>query len=153
MFSLLAALLIALPDSTPRFVVVDSAVRARLAHEWDARNPRQLERGYCVAYVEDEAWDVPVYRVWALERAATVRATTNTLLADCPVGASIAYLHIHPPASCDWKGLCRLGGIDAFECFPSEQDQYDLDHSDEPFGLIQCDRNAIVPYFRANHEP
>jgi hypothetical protein len=153
MFSLLLAIAFVTP--TPRFVVIDSAVRARLAVEWDATNTMQPERGYCVAFVKAREWGVPVYRVWAIERAKIVTSSQYRLTSECPNGSEVAFLHTHPPVTCFSRFNCELGGVDAYECFPSEIDQAALDESTDAFGLIQCSREAIVFYFpnrKHNHE-
>ena len=137
----------------PRFVVVDSVVRAQLAAVWDATNAAQSERGYCVGYTLGHQWGVPVYRVWAIEPAKVVASSQYGILSECPDAHGIAFLHTHPPVTC--TDSCRIGGVDAYECFPSELDQASLDESKEPFGLIQCSREAIVFFFptrRNNHE-
>lgn len=143
MFSILLAF-IAL---APQFVVLDSPVRDRLAREWDATSTHQSERGYCVAYTEGSSWGVPVYRVWAIERAKVVRSSQYRITSECPADPNVAFLHTHPPVTCTTPERCVIGGPDAYECFESEIDQASLEASGDPFALIQCDRHAIIAYF------
>lgn len=131
----------------PHYVVVDDAVRELLAATWDDVHADQHERAYCLAYVVDSAWGQTVYRVWAASPAIVVESHPTSITSRCPRGPAIALLHTHPPATCSDPADCRLGGVNAYECFPSVIDELTLLQSREPFNLVQCDRHALVPYW------
>lgn len=142
---LIALVLSATPLKGQDFVVIDPAVRATLAAAWDTHNPGQTERAYCATYRHDQRWGVDVFRVTRIHRARTLASTDSDILYECRDDE--VPLHTHPPTTCD-SARCRFGGPDAYECFPSELDLASLTAPPPaPFGLIQCDRNAIIFYF------
>jgi hypothetical protein len=155
--ALILAVLVAVPSSArdiapappPHIVTVDPIVRELLAALWDDSTTTQPERAYCIAYVITTAWGHTAYRVWAIAPAVTVAADPYHITADCPRGPNIALLHVHTPTTCDTTGRrCVIGGPDAYECFASEPDDLMLLESGDPFGLIQCDRRAIIAFYR-----
>lgn len=144
-------------------VWIDDSVRERLRKDWDAVNPDQLERKYCMAYTillednGDSAFTISA----ALPAFEVTAATPASIDAKCPldiptkdVASYIHFtdVHIHPPTTCDKENgkyvNCRLGGRYAFECYPSTADwDYLLTVTKFKFALIQCGPDAIVPYF------
>lgn len=128
------------------YVVIDSGVRKELAKAWDTHNPKQAERAYCATYRTDVRWDVPVFRVTRIHRARTALSTPSFVIYYCEAGE--AQLHTHPPTTCDENDKCQFGGPDAYQCFPSDIDTAALlTPPAAPFGLIQCDKYAVVFYF------
>jgi hypothetical protein len=86
---------------------VDSAVRARLAEEWEPNNRFQHERGYCVRYTTEQvpaSWFHPpivVYTLVEISRGEESH-TRQTGLGGigCPNASDITLLHVHPPYFC-----------------------------------------------------
>lgn len=135
---------------TPAYVFIDDVVRTKLAKDWDqhAKDPYQAERGYCVRYDTAPFADDSAYHVFAIDTPAkTTSASPDAVVYYCPAGPGYASLHVHTPTTCESETECVLGGSEAYECFPSRHDQKELDGSIDPFGLIQCDRKAVVFYF------
>lgn len=161
LFAILAMLIaesITSEESEAQFpvLVVDTAVRNRLAEEWEPNNRYQHERGYCVSYTEEYAftWKGPlvVYRLTAISRANEER-TSGTSIGRMSCGAIAGpwvFLHTHPPTQCRTYDdtSCEVGGAYAYQCFPSDTDMRTLNRSSKPFSLIQCDEHAVVPYWR-----
>lgn len=84
------------PPSPFPVLQVDSAVRARLAEEWEPSNRYQHERGYCVRFVSDTIpasfWQptVVVYTLVAIVRANEIRTTQNSIGGiECPPAATL----------------------------------------------------------------
>lgn len=141
------------PQASPvtmNVVIIDDAVRTKLAKAWDksARNPFQVERGYCARWDTMPFAGETVYRVYAADTPDVVgAASTDSIVVGCAAKPNVVLLHIHTPATCVSETECVLGGSDAYECFPSRFDQAALDKSTDAFALIQCDRKAVVFYF------
>jgi hypothetical protein len=145
-------------ESDAQFPVmaIDTAVRNRLAEEWEPINRYQHERGYCVQYTTEYAfsWGGPlvVYTLKSVTRAAEENTTASSIRKmTCPTTAPPwVFLHVHPPTQCRTydESSCELGGALANQCYPSTTDMRTLNNSDKPFSLIQCDEHAIVPYWR-----
>lgn len=124
-------------------------------------DPDQLERKYCIAYaVEISELGDSVFTVHAAVKAKVESATPGTIKAKCPkddaLGIPVFFhftdVHIHPPTTCEHSDEqpffnCVLGGKEAWECFPSAKDWAYLLNSGYKFALIQCSKDALVPYF------
>lgn len=141
-------------------LIVDSAIKARLAEEWTDSNRYQHEREYCLQYQKEEqaAGDgragITWYRLTAILRAREDGTTPGSIYRyACPLG-TMATLHIHTPTTCDHTqqfndgSACVVGGVESNECFPSDYDLLTLQKTGYAFFVIQCDRNALVPVFR-----
>lgn len=161
LFAILAMLIaesITSEESDAQFpvLVVDTAVRNRLAEEWEPTNRYQHERGYCVQFTTEYAfsWGGPlvVYTLTAVSRAVEEKTTASSIAKmNCPNTATPwVFLHVHPPTQCRTydEASCELGGALANQCYPSSTDMRTLNRSDKPFSLIQCDEHAIAPYWR-----
>lgn len=152
-------------DSTFYFPVllVDTAVSNRLAEEWEPNNRYQHERGYCVLYTteyhEGNIFDPPVviYRLTKVVRADESGTSPSGIVdMTCPGEhlPFVTFLHVHPPTTCadvDEGTSCKTGGEYSNQCYPSSTDMRTLLNSSKPFELIQCDRHAIVPFWRKAH--
>ena len=128
--------------------IVDSA-RVELEQAWDTRNPRQVERGYCIEPGDvktDTAMDHSVV-AWAVHHVhppeTVEHATPYSITFHCSDSA-IASIHIHTPSTCR-NNVCVLGGIDGAVCTVDEQDRMSAKH--EWFTAIQCDKHAFVFYW------
>jgi hypothetical protein len=147
---LACAIAITRPAPAQEYVILSEAVKNRLATDWDkvAKNPMQTERAYCVAFTRGEWLGEPTYRVIDIVKPDTVlHATPNEISFVCAAEVDGAALHVHPPTTCDSNGKCVLEGELARQCFPSPRDRAMLDKSGDPFGLIQCDRRAVIFFF------
>lgn len=142
-------------------IMVDTSVRNRLAEEWEPTNRYQHERGYCVTYSEDYVftWTGPVivYTLRSVTRAREENTTPNSIgRMACPTTpVPWVFLHVHPPTQCltgDERD-CEVGGPYAYQCFPSNTDMRTLNRSAMPFAVVQCDRSALVPYWRTEPVP
>jgi uncharacterized Fe-S cluster protein YjdI len=136
-------------DSTaPRFVVLDDYIREYLGEEWDkhAGDTIKLERGYCVRWQYDIWAREKAYRVTQIFPAEVLEAQPSEIVFSCPPGKNGAEIHVHPPQTCI-NGDCWNGGPYAWQCLPSDADRNYLLWAMQPFGLVQCDRNAIRFYF------
>lgn len=139
-----------------RVVVLSNTARTVLAKDWDAHQgePRQLERAFCVTYSVIEFAEETAYRVDSIEPAKIYESGPNGILFFCALGAHRAALHVHTPQSCYTEaGKCDDGGDYAFQCFPSDTDLRGLDGRGEPFGLIQCDRKAVIAFWPSDTRP
>lgn len=140
------------PRAVPQYVLVDSAVRVQLADAWDDVGANQHERAYCLAYIVVHARNATLYHVVAAVPATVVESHPTGITARCPRAHADDFgstmLHTHPPATCDAGEVhCRLGGDNAWECFPSPPDEFALRQTGAPFNLVQCDRHGLVPYW------
>jgi hypothetical protein len=131
-------------------------VKERLAKDWtDA--PNQLERAYCARVAISQNWryggpEYVVIDVWeALTSGQSQSGITNII---CDGHDDVILVHTHTPTTrpSDWDdrgdSTYVYGGRAAFECWPSTTDMTTLYNSNRPFDLVQCEKNAIVPYFR-----
>lgn len=135
-------------------VVIHPEIRQYLALLWDERHADQNERGYCVAYVGHTLPDGRMgYVVNGIIPAHTDHPSPIAVNIGCPPVPDIAVLHVHTPTTCEraangtLTGKCELGGWEAYHCQPSPTDVASVVANKHPFALIQCDRNAIIPYF------
>lgn len=138
---------------------VDSAVRARLAEEWEPTNRLQHERGYCVRYTTQQvaaSWFHPpavVYTLVEIMRGDEIHTRQSGLGGiGCPNASDITLLHVHPPFYCsedENAAACSLWDPMARQCYPSDIDVRTLINSQRPFDLIECGQYEIVPYYRA----
>lgn len=135
----------------PRFAIMDDYVRQILIADWDlhAKDTVLLERGYCLQYQLDFWASEIAYRVTQISRPDTVTEVGSSYIAfSCPKGAGRAELHIHPPNSClGPEGPCFPGGVYAYQCLASDADTRWLNRSGEPFGMIQCSREAVIAFW------
>lgn len=138
-----------IPAQKPRFVAIDSAVRARLAEEWDDDNRYQRERAYCLMVTVEAGVIFDTWRVHSITRAPEPRATPNAVVPACPETTQVV-IHTHPPGWChDVEGNdCQFGGDRAYQCQPSPQDRAFLRASKRTLDLIQCGPHQFVPTFR-----
>jgi hypothetical protein len=144
------ALAINTPAPAQEYVILSEVVKNRLAADWDkvAKNPQQHERAYCVAFTRVSWIGEPTYKVIDIVRPDTVvMSSPNEIAFVCPPELDGAALHTHPPTTCDGDGKCVLEGELARQCFPSPRDRAMLEKSGDPFGLIQCDRRAVIFFF------
>lgn len=145
-----AVTLLSPPAEGQQNVVVAQPVRDYLARAWDAQanDPYQLERAYCLTFTRAAWASDTAYVIVGIAPAKTFAADHNGVAYFCAPGLNVSTLHVHPPATCDPDTQkCELGGAYAYQCFPSTTDRQALRERKEPFHLIQCDRNAVVPYF------
>jgi hypothetical protein len=143
---------------------ITDSVRTELKKQWNSSDPNQAERKFCVAYDSTTDFEGEVaYTVVEVQAPKKIEsATQGSVVARCPrdmkypgVPHSIHFtdLHTHPPTTCDKNANnsysnCKLGGGEAWECFPSGADWASLFNDGYNFALIQCSAEAIVPYFR-----
>lgn len=156
----LLALLLAIPArlcAQHAVVVATPPVRDTLAALWNEDDPNQIERAYCGVYSSRMiANNILLYVVGALipikqDSAQKAHTDQHGISYTCPVSQFIITIHTHTPATCEeWSTghmRCYEGGIESYECFPSEIDEHTLMLSGAPFAIVQCDRHALVPYF------
>lgn len=136
-------------------ILVEEPARSRMAQEWDEVNPQQVERAYCVMdyrvmYFGKRPKSVVIYAV----EPAIVKKDSSGAYMQTPVSIVIdcgrrPTIHIHTPTTCEdtsnWSS-CKLGGRQAYFCFPSIVDERALYASRASFGVVQCDQNAFVGY-------
>jgi hypothetical protein len=133
----------------PRFVLIDSLVRVRLAEEWDPDNRYQRERAYCLMVTVESGANFDTWRVHSVQRAHEPYATPSSVVPVCPDSTQVV-LHVHPPSWCsDAVGnVCYLGGRNGYQCQPSPNDRNFLLKSRRTLDLIQCGPNQFLPMFR-----
>ena len=138
-----------------RWGILDDRVRDYLAREWDAHDHDQpiLERAYCLKWVYHWWGGEIAYRVTEIAPAMTRNATTHSIELACAPGPNVAELHTHPPQTCVSETHCWPGGTFAWQCMPSDQDVAWLRHEDHAFGMVMCDRHAVVTYTRDYYRP
>lgn len=138
---------------SPRYVAVEDGVRDWLARDWDAHLNEwpMLERGRCVEWRYTAFAGEVGYYVVGLTLPAQVDTVGPLVVGfQCPQGPNRSALHTHLPVSCDRipSGVtCAREGKYAYFCAPSDQDRAWLRETGYPFGLIQCDRHAVVFFF------
>jgi hypothetical protein len=128
---------------------MDESVRNRLAQDWDAHENDHpiLERAYCLRWRYEYWGGELVYRVISATPATILAATTHSVTLECAPGNDVAELHTHPPQTCAIIGsVCWKGGELAYQCMPSDADIAWMQREKQPFGAIQCDRNAVIFY-------
>lgn len=135
----------------PRFVVVEDGVRDWLAYEWDAHltDWPMIERARCLR------WDIvpfageTAYRVYAAGMPDTIRkAAQGGVNFSCPKVPNTATVHTHHPQTCESiTGPCLRGGLYAWQCFASDRDRDYVRRMGHAFGMVQCDRNALIFFF------
>lgn len=126
--------------------IIEDDVRGMLAAAWNDTNATQSERAYCVLYQPVMGTATTFYRVYAALPALVMDSSQYGVAFLCPTDIpNLTILHTHPPTSCV-DGKCVLGGYDSYACEPSPGDQDNLNASDRPVALVQCDRNAVVFY-------
>lgn len=132
---------------------MDVGLRNVLAHAW-SDSVGQHERGWCaaVAVKQDTSPASPVFTVVGLVIAVPLTSTPSSIRFNCPTGMMM--LHIHPPHTRYALGdslAYYAGGLEAYECWPSLQDQLTLFLRLDPLALIQCDRNSVTVYWNPNY--
>lgn len=139
-------------QSVPQVFFVDS-VRARLAADWRDDDPEQRERAYCLTWMFTPASSrYQGVLVTGIRPADEMESDPESIVYECPRGVFTAALHTHGPNTCHdtFFGLaCELGGIEANLCSPSATDVWSLTKTPEAFGIIQCAREALVPFWTA----
>lgn len=132
----------------PRFVVVDDYIRDELAADWDAHanDPIKMERAYCLGWQYDIWASEVAYRVTQIMPATKIKASVDEIYFECPKGTRVAEIHIHPNQTCV-DGVCWDGGPYSHQCLPSDADRAYLNWAKQPFGMVQCSRDATVFYF------
>lgn len=144
-----------IPKGAFPVLLVDTAVRNRLAEEWEPNNRYQHERGYCARYTVTVryTWDGPiaVYELTSILRADESGTSPNSIArASCPDEPQMVFLHTHPPTTCtddDDGKSCTIGGLYGSQCDPSPTDQKSLEQSGKPFGVIQCAATGLAPFW------
>lgn len=141
------------------YVLLADSVRTWFAAHWDDTSRTQKEVGGCLAYRQQvtRAGDT-LYWVTNATLVTPEYASERAVFFECPKGS--ARWHSHTPTTChsdSWGNVdyssCVMGGVDAYSCQPSSEDRARLNAVDAPFGLIHCDRWALVPYFPARASP
>lgn len=141
------------------FVLSDS-VRSYLADAWDDSTATQNERGYCLGgKATVHGPDIHFILSSITPADSVANATPYTIDYFCP--AFTVDLHIHTPATCTITEMgtvdlstCVLGGVDAWECYPSRADLSTAQGSHGlPLSLIQCDKHAVIGYSVYKHLP
>jgi hypothetical protein len=126
-------------------------VREYLAKRW-TDSLGQVERAYCVrfgSYYNPYAINSTERRVTDIWEAQVSGATYNSITSiKCLQQPDITVLHVHPPQSYLMDGTLIQGGMEAYECTPSGVDYQSMLSGGFEFWLIQCDRNAITPFYR-----
>lgn len=139
-------------QAVPQLFFVDS-VRTRLAADWNDNDPTQHERAYCLTWqITPAGTRFQGILVTGITRAAERQSNQEQVAYSCPRSDLTAALHTHGPNTCDVTpfGLtCQNGGIEANLCSPSGIDVFSLERNNQPFGVIQCARDALVPFWRA----
>jgi hypothetical protein len=137
-------------------VWITDSVRAKLKRQWNDSDPNQTERAYC-GIVEEKEYSpgTPEYNLVAILPSPTVHSDPSRVVFFCPPDIGIknllvrfhfTELHIHTPTTCS-DNECRMGGKQAWECYPSNTDYADLLNHSFKLAFIQCSAEAIVPYF------
>lgn len=141
------------------YVLLPDSVRHWFADRWDDTSRTQKEVGGCLTYRREvtRAGDT-LYWVTGATMETPTYASERAVAFDCPHGS--ARWHSHTPTTCHsdmWGNVdyssCVIGGVDAYSCQASGDDLVRLRVLDAPFGLIHCDRWALVPYFPARAGP
>ncbi|MGN6206001.1 MAG: hypothetical protein ACTHNC_13930 [Humibacter sp.] len=149
---LFAQSMVPVAHTHPRFVVWDDYIRDKLAHDWDAHETDgiALERAYCVRWQMDIFAGEWAYRITQIEAPDTVRfATPSSVSFTCRPGVNVATVHVHPFSTCLSGTDCVRGGPYGGQCFPSDQDREFIKWRGDPFGVVQCARDGLVPYWPA----
>jgi hypothetical protein len=135
----------------PRYVVVEDAVRDYLAREWDRHlvEVPMTEHGHCLRWDLVSFAGETAYHVYAISKPESIMlAAASSIAFRCAPGPDVAEIHTHPPQSCMTEtGPCVDGGWYAHQCFASPLDAAHLRWLGQAFGLVQCDRHALVFYF------
>jgi len=151
----LSALPAAVSAQVVRYGVIMDAPMSHLDSSW-SYNAQQVERAYCISNYsvsvrhvsrKEPIQDDSVFRVWAVEPAATSHASPSSVDFECPDG--VPELHVHTPSTCSGEDVrtCVAGGLNAFSCQPSRQDLEKLARRNDPFAVIQCDRRSFRFYY------
>jgi hypothetical protein len=139
-----------------RFGVVEDDVRAKLRADWEQQTTQSSERAYCGLYTrEATTLGFTAYRVYAALDAMQAPVGNDPYTSNffCPKQANVILIHTHTPTSCSRVNgaldlsTCHWGGYDAWQCEASTLDMETLVRSGKPFGVLQCDRNALVFYY------
>lgn len=144
-------------------VWVDEHVRELLRKDWSDTNPDQVERKYCISYsAELDMLGDSVFTVHGIVPALVTKATPGSVRGMCPPDIAgfmgiplfthFTDVHTHAPTTCEHSQEqpyynCKLGGLEAWECFPSAADWAYLIGSGYRFAFVQCSKEALVPYF------
>lgn len=134
-----------------RFGVVSPEVREQLAQDWDRHqyDDPYLERGFC-GYIELGKWGGELaYIVTRVTQPDTVigQPTNGGIQFQCKAWNSVP-IHVHPPRNCPTKnGPCTKDGPYAYQCLASDTDRQMLNYFDFVFGVVQCERKALVTYW------
>jgi hypothetical protein len=147
------------PYARVPYVLVPDSVRNWFADRWDDTSTTQMESGGCLTYRREVTrQDDTLYWVTSATDATPRYDSQRAIDFNCPHGS--ARWHSHTPTTCHsdmWGNVdyssCVLGGVDAYSCQPSGNDRAKLNALGVPFGLIHCDRKALVPYFPARAGP
>lgn len=141
-----------------KFTVSDR-VRDSLAKVWDEKDPQQVEHGYCGAYTISMEMDRRMhYAIDSLIPPDSVDDQTQISIRFwCPRGS--IDIHTHTPTTCEYgrdsvyTNTCVLGGEMAWLCAPSPGDYQYLFSHNYRFGLIQCDKHAIILFVNFHWNP
>ena len=135
-----------------QWIWIHDNVHDFLATRWDT-TPGQKERAYCVRFglfFNSEAAHHTEYHVTEIWAAETSGATPGGIEdVTCSSDPDVTVVHTHPPHTLErGDSTYHSGGIEAYECWPSSTDYTTLMVSNSPFALIQCDKNAIIAYWK-----
>lgn len=141
------------------YVLLPDSVRNWFAERWDDTSTTQRESGGCLTYRREVTRQGDtLYWVTSATEAEPEYNSQRAIDFRCPRGSS--RWHSHTPTTCHsdmWGnvdyGSCVIGGVDAYSCQASSDDRARLRALGVPFGLIHCDRRALVPYFPARAAP
>ncbi|HEX5437882.1 MAG TPA: hypothetical protein VFW98_12030 [Gemmatimonadaceae bacterium] len=141
------------------YVLLPDSVRNWFASRWDDTSRVQKESGGCLTYRREVTrLGDTLYWVTSATLVTPEYDSQRGIEFTCPHHA--ARWHSHTPTTCrsdTWGNVnyasCVLGGVDAYSCQPSGDDRVRLRAVGAPFGLIHCDRRALVPYFPARRSP
>ena len=135
------------------YVFVDMPVRDSLATWWNT-DAFANERMYCVTRFS--ITDTPVHagkrtvihrliEIWEITAASFQVGTPYTTTGIC--GNHEPTLHTHPANTC-LGNKCMVGGFEADQCGPSQQDLASLAYwaDTKPFALIQCGPRQVIAY-------
>lgn len=129
----------------------DNWVREYLTAEWDkhTKDTLLMERAYCLTVQPDFVWGEYGWRGTKIEPATNLGVTAHSVdLPICPHPESQVIVHTHPDQTLYPDGTVEHAkGADSNECEPSDQDIDYLTYVKHKFGVLQCDRRALVAYW------
>lgn len=136
---------------------------AKLTDSWDGQSPTQVERAFCanvhiMAYKNPiDSTDLSNGTAIALVSKGSVRSAPDKhadpyhVTPDCPDNDSTIIIHTHTPTTCladstSGKDVCQIGGGDAYQCQPSDEDLIWTASRVLRIGGVMCDTHALLMY-------